>query len=307
MHGSSAIKGAVVVITGGSSGIGLAAAEAFARRGARLVLAARQEDALAEAARACEALGAEALAVPTDVADEVAVEALAQAAIAHFGRIDVWINNAALLLFGALLDTPSAAWKRVVETNLYGYFHGARAALPVFLAQGRGILINNVSGWGFVGAPLVSSYVSSKFAILGLSECLRLELARFPDIHVCSVLPPSVDTPIYERAGNLTGHEVGPVPPVSSANDVAEILVALAERPRARRTIGVAGAFIYVLSRLSPALSARLMGSVTRHFSVRAARATPTFGNLFEPKEPHAKSGGFSWLGVRRSGRGMLY
>ncbi|MDI3285648.1 SDR family oxidoreductase [Polyangium sp. 15x6] len=307
MKGSNAIKGSVVVITGGSSGIGLATAEAFARRGARLVLAARQEDALAEAARACEALGAEALAVPTDVTDEAAVEALAQAAVARFGRIDVWINNAALLLFGTLLETPTAAWKRVVETNLYGYLHGARAALPVFLAQGRGILINNVSGWGLVGAPLASSYVSSKFALLGLSECLRLELARFPDIHVCSVLPPSVDTPIYERAGNLTGHEIGPIPPVSSANDVAEVLVDLAKRPRPRRAIGVAGAFLYILSRLSPALSASLMGSLTHRFSIRAQPATPTLGNLFEPKEPHAKSGGFGRLGVRRGGRGTLY
>ncbi|MDI1444086.1 SDR family oxidoreductase [Polyangium sp. 6x1] len=307
MGGSSALKGSVVVITGASSGIGLAAVEAFARRGARLVLAARQEDALAEAARRCKALGAEAIALPTDMTDEAAVEALAQAAVARFGGIDVWINNAAVLLFGALLDAPSSAWKRVVETNLFGYVHGARAALPVFRAQGRGILINNASGWGLVGAPFVSSYVASKFAVIGLSESLRQELSADPDIHVCVVYPPAIDTPIYERAGNFTGHEVGPLPPVSSANDVAEAFVDLAEHPRPRRAIGPSGLFLYIASRLSPALSARLMGSLTRHFSIRTEPCTPTLGNLFTPKGPHAKSGGFDWLGRHRRGRGPIF
>ncbi|HVK68652.1 MAG TPA: hypothetical protein VM694_29535, partial [Polyangium sp.] len=106
--------------------------------------------------------------------------------------------------------------------------------------------------------------------------------------------------------GNLTGHAVGPVPPVSSANDAAEIFVGLAERPRPLRTIAVAGALLLLLSRLSPTLSARLMGWLTRRFSIRAEPSLPTLGNLFEPKEPHTKSGGFDRFGVYRGGRGPL-
>src|SRR5690606_20252129 len=123
------LKDAVVVITGASSGIGRATALAFADEGARLVLAARDESGLAQAAVECESRGGEALVVGTDVSHEASVEHLARRAVERFGRVDVWVNNAGVTLFGRFEDTPPDAWRRVIETNLFGVVYGSRAAM----------------------------------------------------------------------------------------------------------------------------------------------------------------------------------
>ncbi|HSP81463.1 MAG TPA: SDR family NAD(P)-dependent oxidoreductase, partial [Myxococcaceae bacterium] len=163
------VRDAVVVITGASSGIGRETALEFARQGATVVLGARREQPLHEVAERCRQLVGRALAVPMDVTDEDAVQGLARTAIENFGRIDVWVNNAAVTLFARFEEAPPADWRRVLETNLFGYVHGARAAIPYFREQGRGILINNLTGFAKLGAPYLSAYVTSKVAVLGVT------------------------------------------------------------------------------------------------------------------------------------------
>jgi|SRR5215212_143702 NAD(P)-dependent dehydrogenase (short-subunit alcohol dehydrogenase family) len=124
------VEGRVVVITGASRGIGRATARLFAEGGASVVLAARSEGALLEAAAECKGLGGRALAVPTDVKDWKAVERLARRTVEHFCRIDVWVNNAVLVAVGRLENVPPDANRRVVEANLLGYVYGAQAVLP---------------------------------------------------------------------------------------------------------------------------------------------------------------------------------
>jgi len=287
------LSDSVVVITGASSGIGRAAALAFAERGGTVVLAARRADVLEEVAEACGRKGARTLAMPTDVTDEGAVRALARETIEAFGRIDVWVNNAGVSLFARFEEAPPEAFRQVLETNFFGYVHGARAVLPYFREQGSGVLINNASMLGKGGAPYLSAYASSKFAILGFSESLRQEL-RGEDVHVCTVLPASIDTPIFQNAGNYTGRATKPMNPVYPAELVAKTIVKLAEHPRKEVYAGRAGRTLGTLHRLSPELYERVMAPQVESDHFQDRYAPPSEGNLFSPKREYkGVSGGW--------------
>jgi NAD(P)-dependent dehydrogenase (short-subunit alcohol dehydrogenase family) len=277
------LRNQVVVITGASSGIGRAAAMEFARRGAKVVLAARGQAALQDVAARCRRDGAEALAVGTDVTDEAAVRRLAEAALGVTGRIDVWVNNAGVTTFAPLLAGPIEDHRRVFETNVYGAIHGARAVLPTFCRQHAGVLINVSSVLGKVGQPYVPSYVISKFALQGLAETLRTALAEEPAIHVCTLLPYAVNTPHFEHGADRVGLDARAMPPMQEPEAVAKALVSLAERPRRELYVPRAAALGVALHGVFPRLTDRVILEMTREWHFGHEPQPPDSGNLFHP------------------------
>lgn len=272
----------VVVVTGASGGIGRAAAEAFAARGATVVLAARRETALQEVRTRCIERGGNALVVPTDVSEANQVAALADRAVDAFGRIDIWVNNAAVTAFGTFEQSPLSAFERVIQTNLMGYVYGAHAVLPYLRRQGFGVLINVGSVVSGLGTPFTSAYVVSKWAIRGLSECLRAELQDAPGIHVCTVMPGSTDTPLFQQGANYTGRAMQAMKPIHPPEAVAAAIVRAAGRRRREVVVGLSGRVAMLGYLLAPNLFSRLIARevARRHFQDRAAPVGD--GNLFK-------------------------
>jgi NAD(P)-dependent dehydrogenase (short-subunit alcohol dehydrogenase family) len=288
------IADSVIVITGASTGIGRASALEFARSGATVVVMSRRQEVLRTLADHCEKLGGRALPIAADVTDQEAVDNSARRVVETFGRIDCWINNAAVTMFARLEQAPPAAYRKVIETNLFGYIHGARAVLPYFREQGSGVLINISSGVGRIGSPFISAYVASKFAIIGLTESLRMELRDAPNIHICTVLPGAIDTPLFQQGANFTGRAVKPIPPIYPAEEVAAALVELVRHPRHEIVIGNAAKLGLMTHAIAPGLTERIFAKRVeqKHFQDRPA--PPTEGNLFTPMaEYHNVSGGW--------------
>lgn len=295
----------VVVITGASSGIGRATALEFARKGCAVVLGARRENALHALEQECRRLGGKAIAFPLDVTYEQDVRRMAERAIQEFGKIDIWINNAGVSGLGRFEDTPIEDIRRIIDINLFGYIHGAKAVIPHFKERKEGILINVSSIVGLTGQPYSAAYTISKFAIRGLSISLQQELSNEKNIHVCTVLPGTIDTPLFQHAANYMGKEIQAPGPAKEAEDVAKAIISLTQNPKREITIGrLSRVPAYLTRAFSPKLFDKQFRKLTYNSHFTKEPSLPTKGNLYDPMKEYASiSGGWQHEEENKTGK----
>ena len=207
----------VLVVTGASSGIGRAVAVRGSHDGEHVVLVARDQSALDEAATECvEAGAASVVTLAADVGDDAAVARVVDRTLAQHSRIDVVVNAAGVVAYGRTEDVPVEVFDRVIRTNLLGAVNVARHVLPVLRQQGRGSLLFVGSVLGHVAVPTMSPYVVSKWGVRALARQLMIENRDLPEVRIRYAAPGGVDTPIYEQAANYVGFAGRPPPPASS-------------------------------------------------------------------------------------------
>ncbi len=285
------VNSRVVVLTGASSGIGRCAAVAFAARGDRVVLAARRPEDLAAAAAE---IGPDAVTVTVDVTDRAGLDALAATAVERFGRIDVWVDTAAVMAYGRFEDVPAEVFDRVITTDLLGSANVARTALRQFRRQGGGTLILCGSLLGHVTVPYMSAYVTAKWGLRALVRTLQQEFRSEPGIHVCTVTPGSVDTPIYASAANYAGFVGRPPPPVDPPERIAAAVVRLADRPRAQVSVGATNRLFELGYSLLPSVYDILVTPMARRLALSRQPADPEDGNVFR-SAPRTGGGPLRW------------
>lgn len=248
------ISGQAVIVTGASSGIGRETALQFAREHARVVLAARREEQLQTLEKEIHDLGADVLSLPTDVTQQGQVETMVQRTLDHFGRVDILVNNAGSGLFALVEETTPEDMEAIFQVNFFGAFYGIRAVLPILRRQGSGHIINVASVVGKRGVPLHGAYCASKFALVGLSESLRVEL-QDSGIAVSVICPVGTATEFFDAAKDPHGRNLGPKPPIHSPVTVAEAIIRCAKSPRPEVIIFPPARLLVVLNALSPRLA----------------------------------------------------
>ena len=253
------LKEQVIVITGASSGIGLATAESAAKQGAKVVLAARSGKTLDEVASRINSSGGQAVAVTCDVADRGQVDAVARAAVERFGRIDTWANVAGLAIYGRLDEVRDEDSRRLFDINFWGVVYGSLVALPHLKKQG-GALINVGSEVSEAVVPILGMYSASKHAVKGFTDALRLEIERVDKapVSVTLIQPTAVDTPFDEHARNYMDQEADLPSPMIDPQQVADAILSAAVKPARDVKVGMMAKMNTFMSKNLPGIADRM-------------------------------------------------
>lgn len=253
------LRDQVIVITGASSGIGLSTARMAARRGARVVAAARNDQALRDLCDEIRGSGGQAHYVAADVENEQDVRRIAAGAVGHFGGFDTWVNNAGVSVYGKILDTPIEDARRIFDTNFWGLVHGSRIAVEHLRHRG-GALINVGSVVSDVAVPLQGFYSASKHAVKGFTDALRMELEEEgAPISITLVKPTGIDTPFTQHAGNYLADKPTHAPPVYDPQLVAQVILHAAEHPARDMFVGGGAKIMSTLGRYAPRAADKYM------------------------------------------------
>jgi NAD(P)-dependent dehydrogenase (short-subunit alcohol dehydrogenase family) len=274
----------VVVIGGGSYGLGRAIARAAADRGARVVVGARTREALDATQREVEAAGAQGLVVETDVAERSQVDRLVQAAVERFGRIDTYIANGMVTVYSEAHRLEEDELRRVFDVNFFGGVYGFWAALP-HLRTTRGTFIQIASALSYRGIPLQAAYCSSKAALRTFYETARVEQEKeHSGVDICVILPGAINTPQFDRSRQRIGLQPQPVPPIYQPEPYASAVVHCCEKPIRELPVSWGAQKLLWGQKLSPRAGDLVLlrnGWKQQHTTELKPQSSPD--NLFEP------------------------
>lgn len=269
----------VIVITGASSGIGLTTARMAARRGAKLVLAARSEDALQQIA---SEIGSSATYVVADVGNEDDHRRVGEHAIKHFGSFDTWVNNAGVSIYGRLLEVPIPDQRQLFETNYWGVVYGSRIACEHLRGRG-GALITIGSTVSDRAVPLQGAYSASKHAVKGFTDALRMELEEEgAPISVTLIKPGAIATPYIDHAKSYMDRKPSLPPPVYAPENVAEAILHCAENPVRDMFVGAGGKGIAAMGYYAPRMADLYMEKTQFEQQKRDEPETPRPDGLYD-------------------------
>lgn len=250
----------VWVVTGASAGIGRAIARAAGAEGAKVGLIARGIEGLAGAADEIRAAGGDALVLPLDVADTDAVDYAADVVMRHWGRIDVWVNDAMVTVLSTVEETTPEEYARVMEVNYLGTVHGTLAALRHMKPRDAGTILQIGSALCYRSIPLQSAYCASKAAARGFTDSLRSELRRDRSgVRVCMLHLPAVNTPQFDVMRNRFPNQSQPVPPIFQPEVIARVALNAADHPSRERWIGGSTVLALVAQKLAPGIADRFL------------------------------------------------